>query len=86
MNNTYSITRKFQVTIPKKLRDEVGLRETDRVCFERKGDDIVLKRVPTIADVQKMNQQWLRERGVKPATQADIDDARAKFIREKMTW
>jgi len=86
MNSTYSITRKFQVTIPKKLRDEVGLRETDRVRFERKGDDIVLKRVPTIADVQKMNQQWLRERGIKSATQADIDDARAKFIREKMTW
>jgi len=74
------------VTIPKKLRDEVGLNETDKVQFERKGNDIVLKRVPTIADVQSMNQQWLKKQGIKPATQADIDNAHAKFIREKMTW
>lgn len=40
---TSTITRKGQVTIPKEIRDAIGLTEGDRVFFVRRGDEIVLK-------------------------------------------
>jgi len=36
------ITAKGQTTIPKEVRDALGLRPGDRVLFVRKGDDVVL--------------------------------------------
>jgi AbrB family looped-hinge helix DNA binding protein len=40
---TSTVTRKGQVTIPKEIRDTLGLREGDRVFFVRRGEEIVLK-------------------------------------------
>ena len=40
---TSTMTRKGQVTIPKDIRDELGLAAGDRVFFVRRGDEIVLK-------------------------------------------
>jgi len=41
--STSTMTRKGQVTIPKEIRDALGLTEGDRVFFVRRGDEIVLK-------------------------------------------
>jgi AbrB family looped-hinge helix DNA binding protein len=41
--STSSITRKGQVTIPKDIRDSLGLTEGQRVFFIRRGEEIVLK-------------------------------------------
>ncbi len=41
--STSTITRKGQVTIPKEIRDALGLAEGDRVFFVRRGEEIVLK-------------------------------------------
>jgi AbrB family looped-hinge helix DNA binding protein len=38
-----TITRKGQVTIPKPIRDSLGLSEGERVFFVRRGEEIVLK-------------------------------------------
>jgi antitoxin PrlF len=38
-----TITSKGQVTIPKQIRDELDLREGDRVFFVRRGNEITLK-------------------------------------------
>ncbi len=50
----YSIlTRKGQVTIPKSLRDRLGLNLGDRISFHLRGEEIVLKPVHrTILDLQ----------------------------------
>lgn len=40
---TSTLTRKGQVTIPKEIRDELGLTEGDQVFFVRRGGEIVLK-------------------------------------------
>ncbi len=37
------ITRKGQVTIPKPIRDQLGLEEGERVMFIRRGDEVLLK-------------------------------------------
>lgn len=37
------ITRKGQVTIPKPVRDRLGLREGEKVFFVMRGDEVVLK-------------------------------------------
>ncbi|WP_342350094.1 AbrB/MazE/SpoVT family DNA-binding domain-containing protein [uncultured Nitrospira sp.] len=37
------ITRKGQVTIPKPIRDQLGLEEGEKVIFIRRGDEVLLK-------------------------------------------
>jgi len=38
-----SVTRKGQVTIPKSIRDRLGVREGEKVLFVERGDEVVLK-------------------------------------------
>ena len=44
MSKTTTITSKGQVTIPKEVRDKLGLAPSDRVEFEVRGDVAVMKR------------------------------------------
>jgi antitoxin PrlF len=41
----FKVTSKGQVTIPKEVRDFLGISKGDRVMFIRKGEDIVIRRV-----------------------------------------
>jgi AbrB family looped-hinge helix DNA binding protein len=48
-----TLTRKGQVTIPKPLRDQLGLHLGDRISFHLRGKEIVLKPVQrTILDLE----------------------------------
>jgi AbrB family looped-hinge helix DNA binding protein len=48
-----TLTRKGQITIPKSLRDRLGLQLGDRVSFRLRGEEIVLKPVQrTILDLE----------------------------------
>jgi len=38
-----TVTRKGQVTIPKLVRDRLGVKEGEKVLFVLRGDEIVLK-------------------------------------------
>ena len=38
-----SLTKKGQVTIPKEIRELLGLKEHDRVLFIHQGEKVVLK-------------------------------------------
>jgi AbrB family looped-hinge helix DNA binding protein len=38
-----TLTQKGQVTIPKEIRDSLGIKEGDRVFFVQRGDEVVLK-------------------------------------------
>ena len=38
-----TITRKGQVTIPKEIREALGLKERDKMIFVLKGDEIVMR-------------------------------------------
>jgi AbrB family looped-hinge helix DNA binding protein len=37
------VTRKGQVTIPKPIRDQLGLEQGEKIMFIRRGDEVLLK-------------------------------------------
>ena len=38
-----TVTRKGQITIPKAIRDRLGVKEGDKVVFVLRGEEVVLK-------------------------------------------
>jgi len=86
MNTAYSITSKGQVTLPKKLRDAVGLTTSHRVTFHRRGQDIIIRKTPTLEEVSAEFEAEFKARNMSPATQADYDNARNKFYEQGGTW
>ncbi len=87
MNNSYSITSKYQVTIPKSIRDKIGLTDKDRVAFERRGQEIIIRKVPTLEEVSVLLQADLKRRGWnKKVTQKDMDQARDIFYKQGGKW
>ena len=71
---TSTITRKGQVTIPKAIRDKLGIEEGDSVFFVQRGDEVVLKVLQgTILDL----------RGSVPVTAPqDFDDVRRQVKKK----
>lgn len=48
-----TLTRKGQVTIPKEIRDRLGVKEGEKVLFVMRGEEVVLKVVKgTILDLK----------------------------------
>ncbi|MCA9370093.1 MAG: AbrB/MazE/SpoVT family DNA-binding domain-containing protein [Pseudomonadales bacterium] len=48
MQMVTTVTTKGQVVIPQHLRDALGLHPSQKVLFDRKGETLVLKKVPTV--------------------------------------
>lgn len=48
MDTTATVTSKGQVTIPKGVRDALGIQEGDTVIFRVEGDRAVLARTPDL--------------------------------------
>lgn len=86
MNTTYSITSKFQVTIPKEAREELGISANDKVQFRTGDNYLVIEKVPSMKDVADSIAANLKERNIKPATDEDIKNARANFYKKGLKW
>lgn len=68
-----SISPRFRITIPKEIREETNLKVGDKISFLRKGDEIVIFKVPdkplikmagsmkTKKDVRKILQKLKQE-------------------------
>ena len=41
-----SISPRYRITIPKDIRDETNLKVGDKISFLRKGDEIIIFKVP----------------------------------------
>ena len=50
MGEVTTITIKGQVTIPKEIREELGLKPGDKVIFRKEGENIVLEPASTLLD------------------------------------
>jgi len=83
MNISYSITSKHQVTLPKEVRETLGITNGQSVRFVRQDNKYFLEAAPTVVDAQQYNASI---RHHKAATQRDIDAARTKFDEAKLTW
>jgi AbrB family looped-hinge helix DNA binding protein len=51
MDSTAKITSKGQVTIPKSVRDTLGLREGDELLFRVAGDRAVIAKTPDLLEL-----------------------------------
>lgn len=80
MDAAAKVTSKGQVTVPKAVRDALGIKEGDQVVFRVEGDRAVLARTPHFLDLAgtvtvpaaKRNVAWdeviRRTRTARPAT------------------
>lgn len=69
---TATVTSKGQITIPKAVRDELGIREGDRVAFRVLDDGSVVVEPETIDLLELKGVLKARRKGI---TLADMDDA-----------
>lgn len=55
-----SVTTKGQVTIPKEVRDALGLREGDRVLFILEGERAVIRKVSgqRLTEILRRQKPW----------------------------
>ncbi len=86
MSTTYSITSKFQVTIPKEARKELGISANDKVQFRTGNNYLVIEKVPSMKDVADSIATNLKKRNIKPATDEDIKSARSNFYKKGLKW
>lgn len=70
---TTSVTSKGQVTIPKPLRQQLGLRQGSKVEFVLVGDHAEMRIVSTLADLPASGFGMLKSKRV--AVPADFDPA-----------
>lgn len=57
---TSIISEKGQVTIPKEIRDKLGIVQGDRLVFDLNGDKIIIKKTGTnkISEILKHQKPW----------------------------
>ncbi len=48
-----TLTQKGQVTIPKVIRDQLGLKPRQKVSFELTGDAATITKPPTLAEIRE---------------------------------
>ncbi len=68
-----TMTSKGQVTIPKEVRQKLGLRQGSRVAFVVQGDHAVLRPAVPERELPKSGFGMIKGRG--PAVPADFDAA-----------
>ena len=81
MSTTYSITSKFQITIPKEARDKLGISNHDRVNFKTVNNQLIVEKVPTMGEVSDSIATDLKKRNIDAANQ-DIKNARYAFYNK----
>lgn len=76
---TATLTSKGQVTIPKEVREALGLEAGDRLCFEVRDDGIVEVRAETLDLMTLFGAIKPRKRGVTlEQMKRDIAEAASK--------
>ena len=76
-----TVTSKGQITIPKDVRERLGLEAGDRVVFVVHSDrDVVLK--PAKTDVRELHGMLYRK-GRRPCSIEEMDEGIARFLAEK---
>lgn len=58
--NGGSITTKGQITIPKEIREKLGLNKGDKVLFVIEGDQVIIRKVTRekLSDILSRQKTW----------------------------
>ena len=48
MSNIVKVGKRYQIVIPKKIRDKVGIKVTDELVVDVQGDNVVIHPCPRI--------------------------------------
>ena len=74
---TSLISEKGQVTIPKEIRDKLGIVQGDRLVFNLRGDTVILRKSGTnkISEILENQKSW-KESSVEYQ----------KMLREELEW
>ena len=89
MNKILNPTSKHQVTIPKQVWDDLAMQENDRLQLSKQDGRYILDKAPnvlSIKELQAMNQCYMQERGIKPATDAQLRRGRELFYEQGGVW
>jgi len=68
MSNTTTLSSKFQISVPKDVREELGWKAGQKFAFVPKGKSVVLVPVPELKDLFGM------AKGADPSGYRDRDD------------
>ncbi|MBD3196404.1 MAG: AbrB/MazE/SpoVT family DNA-binding domain-containing protein [Candidatus Lokiarchaeota archaeon] len=57
---TFTISEKGQITIPKEIRDKLGIVKGDKFIFDLRGDSIIIKKMGNnkVADILDNQKPW----------------------------
>jgi len=60
------VTRKFQITVPKKIRDALAIKEGDYLAAIVNGDEIVLKKIemPTWEEIFRWGEESAKKKRI----------------------
>jgi antitoxin PrlF len=76
-----TVTSKGQITIPKDVREHLGLEAGDRVVFVVQSDrDVLLK--PAKTDIRELHGMLYRK-GRRPRSLAEMDEGIARSLADK---
>jgi AbrB family looped-hinge helix DNA binding protein len=75
MNEQAKITSKGQITVPVKIRKELGVKPGDRIVFEKDGDTVIVRPLRKESPFEKY-------RGIGNAGIGSGRDAVNKFVRK----
>jgi len=79
----YQVTRKRQVTIPKKIAESLDIKPGDSVIFEESGNTVTIKKVPggkpSSEEMQSVIEEFARDvKKIKPR----IKEAESALIED----
>ena len=81
MTSTATVTSKGQITIPRKVREVLGVREGDMLVFQTKPKGIIeVKPVRSSTRLKGIIRSWIGS-ATKPPSIKDMDDAILAGIR-----
>lgn len=75
MKNIVKVTRKGQVTIPKKVRQKFGIKEDDKLIVKATEKGILFQKIPRLKDIAGIDAKY----GTPEEIKKEIDKLREEY-------
>lgn len=71
------VKKNYQVTIPRRIREIVGIKEGDIMQINVRGKEMILKPKTLIDNIESKRQEWIKsliETGIKNPAEISVDE------------